>query len=441
MQPWHVLFIMFFAVWLLADMFAHVELQHVINHDDAIYRRKDNFVDAEAFDELSAFVLQHPFVGNWTAAQESAAVVSMMHAWGHCNVNGFHRLCAKSDVRFLCEPFLKRVKEQGSNAFVLKLYAGYASDYDAAPSYFYSTLPLQGDGGPHIDDSRNRWVPKTVSILDVQVPKDMHGGQLQVFEDTNDEARDTSFANVAGPARMEPPAANTLHTLRGDTYYTFTDYSIQGLVADAREEMPAEFRRLSIVFEQYIIANSSYHGTSEYKLWKLHRDAERPVYAFGTVLWLCVGGVVGVAANARHLEHGNVLRVGLGALLGAGGGGAIGWSFAFAGLQGMKSFQDLTVFLGEHIYGGYYVYSPDFTVWFLVSASGAAFCTLLFWLFQKPILAWRKNKALEEATSNLSDFALGEGLTANQVTVPGGDRRGAGGVGDGEGEGAPKKGR
>jgi len=206
-------------------------------------------VDAEAFEELVGFVLKHPFVGNWTWAQETAAVVSMMHPWGHCNIDGFQQLCLKSDVRFLCEPLLKRVKEPNSNAFVLKLYMGYA----------------------------------------VQVPAGMQGGQLQVFEDTNDKERDAHNAHRAGPARMEAPAANSLHTLRGDTYYTFTDYDIEGIVAGAWQEMPAEFRRMSIVFEQYIISNSSYHVTYEYDLWKIEHEQTEPVYAFGTVLWMCVG--------------------------------------------------------------------------------------------------------------------------------------------------------
>ena len=326
MQPWHVMFFMMFLVWLLSDYFDVIRQQHVINHDDPISRRKvrafarptclcqdpraagsalplacadhaclltpllqDNFVDAEAFEELVGFVLKHPFVGNWTWAQKTAAVVSMMHPWGHCNVDGFQQLCLKSDVRFLCEPLLKRVKEHNSNAFVLKLYMGYASDYAAAPSFFYSTLPLQGTDGPGINDPKNRWAPKTVSIFDVQVPAGMQGGQLQVFEDTNDKERDAHNAHRAGPARMEAPAANSLHTLRGDTYYTFTDYDIEGIVAGAWQEMPAEFRRMSIVFEQYIISNSSYPGTYEYDLWQIDRERVESVYAFGTVLWMCVG--------------------------------------------------------------------------------------------------------------------------------------------------------
>jgi hypothetical protein len=406
------MFFMMFLVWLLSDWFSVVSQQHVINHDDPIYRRKDNFVDAEAFEELVGFVLQHPFVGNWTWAQKTAAVGSMMHPWGQCNVDGFQQLCLKSDVRFLCEPLLKRVKEHNSNAFVLKLYMGYASDYAAAPSFFYSTLPLQGTGGPGIDDPKNRWAPKTVSIFDVQVPAGMQGGQLQVFEDTNDRERDTSYANRAGPARMEPPAANTLHTLRGDTYYTFTDYNIAGVVAGEWQEMPAEFRRMSIVFEQYIISNSSYPGTYEYDLWQIDRERVESVYAFGTVLWMVVGGVVGFVSQHMHLDQGNVVRPALGALIGCVGGGAIGCAFAFAGLHLMKSVQTFLKGTSDLIYEGYYVHSPEVTIWFLVSSFGAVVGTLFVWLFQDAIISWRKSKSVSDISQSFADLAVGEGLTA-----------------------------
>lgn len=88
-------------------------------------------MDTETFDELSSYVLQHPFIGNWTTPQQEAGLVSRVHPWAHCNDKGFYKLCSSSDIRFLCEPFLKRVRQKGTNAFVLKLFAGYASDYDA----------------------------------------------------------------------------------------------------------------------------------------------------------------------------------------------------------------------------------------------------------------------------------------------------------------------
>jgi hypothetical protein len=36
-------------------------------------------------------------------------MVAMVHTWAHCNFNGFQRLCTSSDIRFLCDSFLKRV--------------------------------------------------------------------------------------------------------------------------------------------------------------------------------------------------------------------------------------------------------------------------------------------------------------------------------------------
>ena len=137
-------------------------------------------MSAETFDDVAAMAAQHPFVSNWTSPQQHSAMVAMVHSWAHCNANGFYKLCQSSDIRFLCEPFLKKVRENGTNAFVLKLFAGFASDYHAAPSYFYSSLPLQGEDGPKIEDRYNRWVPKTVNILDLHVPTSVQGGQLQV---------------------------------------------------------------------------------------------------------------------------------------------------------------------------------------------------------------------------------------------------------------------
>ena len=281
MQPWHFLFALAFGIWTLSSMWSNVELRHVFDYDEPIYRRKvmslvatsslntlgvvlschapadmlprlpscspacawqNKLMDPEAFDELAGYVLQHPFVGNWTAPQREAGLVSRLHPWAHCNDKGFYKLCSSSDIRFLCEPFLKKVRQKGTNAFVLKLFAGYASDYDSKPSYFYSSLGLQGSDGPEIEDGNNHWMPKVVSILDIQVPDSMRGGQLQVFEDTNLQERERGNINPAGAARVEEPAANTLHTLRGDMWYTFSDYTVDGLVADAWMDMPADFR-------------------------------------------------------------------------------------------------------------------------------------------------------------------------------------------------------
>ena len=207
-----------------------------------VFPWQDNFIESETFEELSAYVLQHPFVGNWTNPQREAQVVSRVHPWAHCNDKGFYKLCASSDIRFLCDPFLKKVRQKGTNAFVIKLFAGYASDYDAKPSYFYSSLGMQGSDGPQIEDGDNRWMPKVVNVLDIQVPNSMRGGQLQVLEDTNLQERESWNINTAGAARVEKPAANTLHTLRGDMWYTFSDYTIAGLVEDAWLDMPSDFR-------------------------------------------------------------------------------------------------------------------------------------------------------------------------------------------------------
>ena len=43
MQPWQPLFFMAFTVYVMKDMWTNVQLQHVIDYDDPIYRRKVRF--------------------------------------------------------------------------------------------------------------------------------------------------------------------------------------------------------------------------------------------------------------------------------------------------------------------------------------------------------------------------------------------------------------
>ena len=40
MQPWHIMFVMFFMIWILREMWLREVLQVVIDYDDPIYRRK-----------------------------------------------------------------------------------------------------------------------------------------------------------------------------------------------------------------------------------------------------------------------------------------------------------------------------------------------------------------------------------------------------------------
>ena len=90
------------------------------------------------------------------------------------------------------------------------------------------------------------------------------------------------------------------------------------------------------MFEQYQIDNSSYHGTLEYKVWKLHVDQETPVYAFGTMLWTVMGAFVGVSVNSGALQSGRLMPVVLGLLAGTGIGAAVGFAISFATINGYK---------------------------------------------------------------------------------------------------------
>jgi hypothetical protein len=46
------------------------------------------------------------------------------------------------------------------------------------------------------------------------------------------------------------------------------------------------------------------------------------------------------------------------------------------------------------IYEGYYVHSPEVTIWFLVSSFGAVVGTLFVWLFQDAIISWSLSPSL-----------------------------------------------
>ncbi|EKX40683.1 hypothetical protein GUITHDRAFT_113215 [Guillardia theta CCMP2712] len=278
--------ILVFLVW---DWFTPHLIQHASSESDPLYQKSVAFMTNDRFEFVKNLVLSHPIISNETEFLQISGLNSRVQTWAKGNRAGFRKLCYSSDLRFLCADFLQKEKIDETNAFVLKVFIGMPNDYNMSASYFSSSMSLQGteDEAP-LEDKHNTWVPYAHSILDIEVPKGIIGGQLQLFEDGDRDNRGENYAKINAVAIVEEPRPNTLHRLRGDTYFKWTDYSMEG-----SEESDDNRRRISLIFQQYKIANASYAEVTELKLWEHKASSEKPVYAFSIVLWSFMGVFLG----------------------------------------------------------------------------------------------------------------------------------------------------
>ena len=164
------------------------------------------------------------------------------------------------------------------------------------------------------------------------------------------------------------------------------------------------------VFEQYVIGNSSYHGTSEYKVWQYTVEPEKPIYTFGIVLWTIMGGFISFTANAKAIETGNVVRLAVSILVGAAFGGAFGGASSFLSIHGVKTGVRGLWDVIDVIYDGHYVYSPEATIWFLLSSVASVIATGLLWLFRDTIFGAHEGLQKSGVAEKMGSLAFGEGI-------------------------------
>jgi hypothetical protein len=104
-------------------------------------------------------------------------------------------------------------------------------------------------------------------------------------------------------------------------------------------------------------------------------------------------------------------------------GAVAGFASMFASVEGTKGLKVFVQGIQEYIYDGHFVYSPEVTIWFLMSAVCALISSALIELFREPLKRWFKGesgKGLKSIAENLSVLAVGDsGLTSANVPAPG----------------------
>lgn len=191
-------------------------------------------------------------------------------------------------------------RDPGSNAFVLNvlIVEPNASDPSAA-------VGLHLDNTAAINSAR-KYIAHSVSVLYLQVPKGMEGGELELFETIEDGIE-------AGPDATVIPAEGDLILFRGDAFHRISSMSLAGdhgfepdelghweededEFEGAEEMVRGEDRlRISLVLEQYRIPDAAYGYTS---VFELNESEDHRVYSKRAKAWLDFFNQVSLAVVA-----------------------------------------------------------------------------------------------------------------------------------------------
>eukprot|EP00960_Hanusia_phi_P060290 764461-Hanusia_phi.AAC.2 len=286
---------------------------HASSENEPFYQKSASYMTRDQFDFVKNLVLSHPIISNETEFMQIAGLNSRVQTWAKGNRAGFRKLCYSTDLRFLCADFLQKEKIEETNAFTLKVasplqspiypccldvtcvqvFVGMPNDYNISASFFTSTMSLQGieDEAP-LQDKHNTWVPYAYSILDIEV---WRGERSRVSKALARDNRGESYAKTNAVAIMEEAKANTMHRLRGDAYFKWTDFSLEGSEGNEKS------RRISLIFQQFKIANESYSEVVELRMWEHRESSEKPIYAFSIVLWAFMGVFLRLKGSRREV--------------------------------------------------------------------------------------------------------------------------------------------
>ena len=212
--------------------------------DQPLVTREREFLAREDFERVRACALQHPLLRVKGELNEDSFGKTRGFVLKF-NEDGVAQF--QSDSAYECfAPVFDRLRVPLTNAFVMNLLLCELGDYD---EYDANGLAV----GVHLDDtvgvsSKHSFIAHQVSVLYLSVPKDMEGGQLDLF----------SYGDGATPGDGDPeevvvPEENLMATFRGDAFHRVRSYR-----ARSRTE------RVSLVLEQYFIDDRHYGKTKRF---------------------------------------------------------------------------------------------------------------------------------------------------------------------------------
>lgn len=225
--------------------YAATKLTHVTTDASMpLVRRTEDYLSFAEFAALKECALRHPKLRvrgglNDVGFSKTRGFVVKF------NLEGVERF--RSDPEYACfAPVFDRLRLPDANAFVMNILLCQLGDYDA---YNANELSV----GLHLDTSvgiysRHMYVAHQVSVLYNNVPPDMEGGELELYEYGPGQP-DLNHP----PGDKIVPKENMLITFRGDAFHQVRSY---------RTKSGAE--RVSLVLEQYKINDASYGKTIRY---------------------------------------------------------------------------------------------------------------------------------------------------------------------------------
>jgi len=231
----------------------------------ALYERHDGLFNPERKASLLDSILSHPSAQAGATEQllsdAFAASRGFLLKFNREGLEQLKRHEAHADMRFLM-PYIDAVRDPHANAFVLNtvLIAPRNVSVEASEAteatVSGAAIKIHRDNTLGIDSARC-WLAHSVSVYYLQVPEEMVGGALELYEELPNE-HDLPDGRIV-------PADGELVVFRGDAYHRVTAASL-GPDAASPAALPTkeeEHLRVSLVLEQYRVPESSYHLTHE----------------------------------------------------------------------------------------------------------------------------------------------------------------------------------
>jgi len=224
---WQLGLVILIVWYLVFEYWWPPELSLSLKGDEELYTATAAFLEPQFFKPLIALITSHAgassLVRKLETSKERGSSCGDTNVLLRFNTFGLRNYCNAPAVKPLCH-LLDRIRVGEANAWVIKAYVALPTNYSSSSSLFQRELALQAGGALNLKDNKYVWVPHEVDILDLEVPSGMSGGELEVYDDDRVRERNPKTVERDGAAHIRPPKPNTLHAIRGSSYWSWTDF-------------------------------------------------------------------------------------------------------------------------------------------------------------------------------------------------------------------------
>jgi hypothetical protein len=268
-----------------------------------LLNRTERFLEPAQLEAMRNAALAHPAMAaqllNPTAFSRSRRFVISFNRAGAARLRD-----PSGDYHFLL-PFFDAAAEPESNAFVMNVLAiPPAERADGSPA-----VALHFDDTVRVDSAR-LFLAHSVSVFYLQVPANVDGGQLELYNARGDGALAERASAGMPPNAVVGPSPNTLVVFRGDALHRVSAMHEASAGDEATSGASARRMRVRVVLEQYRVPDEAVRrpmfdptGRAEYRS-PSTRSLSKLAHLYGSasrwaVRGLVVAWVVSAAASAR----------------------------------------------------------------------------------------------------------------------------------------------